>query len=58
MGLLEEAVPPLGEGHLPVRGVLYLLDLYLPSSHILSLYNLVLESVLVAMYEIIWKRVK
>lgn len=33
VGLLEETVASLGEGHLPVGGVLDPLDLDLPSSH-------------------------
>lgn len=34
MGLLEDAVPPLRVGHLPVVNVFDLLYLHLPSSHI------------------------
>jgi hypothetical protein len=31
--LLEEAIAPLGEGHLPVYLVLYPLQLHLPATH-------------------------
>lgn len=43
--LLDQPVPPLGVGHLPVVGVLYPLYLYLPSPHILpSLPSLISPS--------------
>lgn len=34
VGLLEQPAPALGEGHLPVRGVLDPLDLDLPATHL------------------------